>query len=447
MPIRAIFTVLAILLGHGVASLPTLAVDAALMQSTPIDLEHGQTATPVTNHGTLTGIVEDTFCHRVINATVSIGTIGTTTTTDPGGRFFVAFRPSDISADGVLLVSAAPPGYVENQTKVTLNAGTEYSTTLVLKSIATRTMVMAPNTQPLVVQEPYHGWVSVPSASIQSTLDAPVSEPVTAQLTTLDPTSEDRRALPGYNFHGISADDQQTPVTLDVVAAAEINLIGTSGTRYHRLATNATIRLAVPGELLGHINDGDNIPLWYYDTSAGLWREEGIGTVQSAPNNKRPWVEGQVKHITWWSFAFPIREFACLRFRPIDATTNIPLTRLHYWSEGISYLSGAEGILQGDEVVVVGKKSKDAAHPEQVRLMIYDDEGTPNYLQRDATNQFYKVSMPGLATSIPLPSTVGTHAPRWENCQDLGLIRIGVRQPGVALGPSPLSASVAPRAR
>ncbi|CAK0779175.1 hypothetical protein CCP3SC15_6300001 [Gammaproteobacteria bacterium] len=321
------------------------------------------------------------------------------------------------------MVSTAPAGYIESQTKVVLDPATEYSTTLMVKSVAARTMVAEPNQQALVVQEPYRGWVSFPPASLLNTSGTPVSEPVTAQITTLDLMSGDRPAFPGNDFLGL--DPTETTVSLAVVVVAEVKLVGASGTHYHPLATPATLRLAIPGALLGRLADGDTIPLWYYDITIGRWRQEGMGTIRRDPIDGRLWAEGQVAHMSWWSFAYPLREVACLRFRPIDAETGTSLRRVPFIIEGITFISGALGTTQGDEIAFTSKKTQHSSNPEQVRLMFYE-KGISTYLRQDPTNSahYYKVSMPGLATPIAMPSVAGRHTAQWDDCQDLGLLSI-----------------------
>ncbi|CAK0778952.1 exported hypothetical protein [Gammaproteobacteria bacterium] len=380
---------------------------------------------PATNHGTLTGIVVDTLCRGVANATVSVGTVGTTAKTGLDGRFSTTFGLADIGSGQVLLASTTPAGYAEHQSKVVLGPATEYSTTLVVKSVATRTMATEPNNQGLTVQEPYYGWASIPPASLLNTLGTPVTEPVTAQLTTLPLFDEDRPAFPGNDFLGVNPSDAKATLSLEAVVVAEVKLVGTSGTPYHRLATPATLRLAIPGVLSGHLADGDSIPLWYYDTVTGYWRQEGMGTIRRSPTDERLWAEGQVTHLSWWSFAYPINDYACLRFRPVDAETKAPLRHLTFEIEGINFASGTQGTLRGDEVAFTTKRTHDSANPAQVRLMFYEN-GSANYLQRDTVNPllYYKVSMPGLATPISMPSVATKHTDHWEDCQDLGLLNI-----------------------
>jgi|GEM_PF-6655133 len=380
---------------------------------------------PVTKHGTLTGVVIDTLCRRVAGVTVSIGSTGTTTKTGPDGRFSTVFGPADIASGQVLLISATPAGYAENQSKVALGPTTEYSTVLMVKSVAARTMVAEPNNQRLIVQEPYRGWVSLPPASLLNTSGIPISEPVTAQLTTLSLFGEDRPAFPGNDFLGVSPANPKATLALEAVVVAEVRLVGASGTHYHRLATPATLRLAISGAQLGRLADGDSVPLWYYDTVVGQWRQEGMGIIRRVSADGRLWAEGQVTHLSWWSFAYPISEYACLRFQPVDAETKKSLAHMTFEVEGVNFASGTQGTLWGDEIAFTTKRTKDPVNPEQVRLMFYEN-GITTYLQRDPINPtlYYRVSMPGLATPISMPSVAAKHTTHWEDCQDLGLFNI-----------------------
>ena len=135
-------------------------------------------------------------------------------------------------------------------------------------------------------------------------------------------------------------------------------------------------------------------------------------------------------HLSWWSFAFPISEPACLRLRPVDAETHHSLLHLTFGIEGIAFVGGAQGVVEDDGLVFLSKKSQDSAHLAYVRLLFYA-EGVPTYLRRDPAhaNDFYTVSLAGLATDIPMPTIPSIHNTRWEHCQDLGLIKVSSRKP------------------
>lgn len=376
--------------------------------------------------GTLTGIVVDTLCRKIADTVVNIGTMGTAVKTRPDGSFSVDFVPRDIASDHqTLLASVRPAGYTENQVKIALGQGQKYHATIVVKSVTTRTMSFAPYKQTLTIQEPYQGWVSLSSASLLNNSDLIVVEPVTAQLTPVDFAGGERYAFPGNDFLGVTNGDQPTTVALENIVSAEIKLIGASGTYYHRLATPATLRIAIPGSVVGRFADRDSIPLWYYDTSIGIWRQEGEGKIRRDPSDGRLWAEGQVSHMTWWSFASPIREYACLRFRPMDEETGTPLNHFTFKVEGVTFNGGTQVTVRGNEVAFTTKRSTDTENPEKVRLMFHE-QGVPTYLRQDPTNptRYYKVSMPRFATPIPMPSATAKHTVQWNSCHDLGILNV-----------------------
>lgn len=382
---------------------------------------------PPVKRGKVTGVVVDTHCRRVETAPVTLAATGVSTKTDPTGQFSLAFGPKDLNANHTLLLTTQPEGYTAHQVKIPLSSQTQYDLTLVVKPVTAHIAVIAPYRQEINLIAPYQAGFSLPAAGlIEEKLL--VSEPVSAQLTPLDLSTTERSALPGKDFFGISSDNPLTTVALEVLAAAEVTLIGASGTRYQRLATPASLRFAIPGHLLPQVSEGEVLPLWYYDNSLGIWREEGSGVVRRDANDGRFWVETQINHLSWWMVARPLRELSCMRFRAFDEENNALLDQVRFEVEGVSFMSGAHAARRGEEWAFTTKRTKDLTNPELVRLMFYE-HGIASYLQRDATHptRYYKVGMPGLATPFPMSNVAMQHTTQWDNCQDLGIINISAR--------------------
>jgi len=402
--------------------------------ATPLDLTTLQwqitgepLGAPPVKRGIVTGVVVDTYCRKLENALVMLRE--SSVKTDSAGEFSLTFGQNDISANHSLVITSRPEGYTEYQVKIPLNAQPRYDLTMVVKPVAARTAVFAPYKQEIRVNEAYRAEFRLPAAGlIEGDTRLLVSEPVSANLTTLDLSNTERGAFPGNDFLGISHDTPLIPVALEVIVAAEVALIGASGVRYPRLAIPAQLRLAIPGHLLNQVSEGETLPLWYYDTTGGVWRQEGSGVVRRDINDGRLWVESQINHLSWWIAARPLRELSCLRFRPVDEKTNTLLDQVRFTIEGVNFVSGALAIFRGEEGAFTTKRTKDLTNPELVRLMFYE-RGVPNYLQRDPTHptRYYKVSMPGLATPFPMANIAMQHTAQWDNCQDLGMITVSAR--------------------
>jgi hypothetical protein len=78
-----------------------------------------------------------------------------------------------------------------------------------------------------------------------------------------------------------------------------------------------TAELAWPLVANAPFRDGALAGLFSYDRDAGVWREDGEGTVQKGK------LHAQVTHISWWSCGRPIAERGCVRGRldgPLSST-------------------------------------------------------------------------------------------------------------------------------
>ncbi len=69
-----------------------------------------------------------------------------------------------------------------------------------------------------------------------------------------------------------------------------------------QLKPGTKAKLTFPVSSFQKNNPHDTIPLWWFDESAGLWREEGLTL------NKGDYYEGYVGHFTWWNCDYPVNE-------------------------------------------------------------------------------------------------------------------------------------------
>ncbi|HRI35387.1 MAG TPA: hypothetical protein PLD02_16680, partial [Saprospiraceae bacterium] len=88
----------------------------------------------------------------------------------------------------------------------------------------------------------------------------------------------------------------------------------------------ATLTMTIPASLLSAATA--TIPLWYFDTNTGLWKEEGVATLTG---NK---YIGKVKHFSWWNCDTPAAAIT-LSLRLVDANGN-PISNLYTRLRNIS---------------------------------------------------------------------------------------------------------------
>jgi hypothetical protein len=85
---------------------------------------------------------------------------------------------------------------------------------------------------------------------------------------------------------------------LKTYGMVNVELYDDSGNKLNlKQGTNATISMNVPNNLS---NAPSTIPLWYFNTETGIWKEEGTA---SQTNGK---YVGQVSHFSWWNLDDPI---------------------------------------------------------------------------------------------------------------------------------------------
>jgi len=147
------------------------------------------------------------------------------------------------------------------------------------------------------------GIVSVPNSPAQVTIPANGLVPraggtpagsVNVALTPINP-AEDTNLMPG-GFNGISAGGGSTQ-PIESFGAMLVDLRDSAGTRY-TLAGGKTSTIRIP---LGtnSANPPATVPLWFFDETAGVWKEEGTATLQgTAPDQ---YYEGTVAHFSYWN--------------------------------------------------------------------------------------------------------------------------------------------------
>jgi len=128
--------------------------------------------------------------------------------------------------------------------------------------------------------------VAIPPSAVVGAAGKAVTGEVQATIAPLDPSTQDVWAAPGP-FQGQPAAGGD-PVILESGFMADVTLW--SGDQKLQLAPGmtATLTFALPDAIQNRTQPGDTIPLWTYDLDAGLWKEEGPGTVAAiaAVHNK-----------------------------------------------------------------------------------------------------------------------------------------------------------------
>ena len=117
---------------------------------------------------------------------------------------------------------------------------------------------------------------------------------VTVKLARIDP-GKDPNLMPG-DFRGVSVGGgDATPI--ESFGAVLLDIRDSAGTRYDFAPGKpATIRIPV-GSL--SVNPPDTIPLWYFDETAGVWKEQGTASRQGT--GASAFYEGPVTRSRYWN--------------------------------------------------------------------------------------------------------------------------------------------------
>ena len=314
------------------------------------------------------------------NALVTVGINTVTGTSDANGAFSInAGDSADIGFDGLdefFPVNAAIDGFATGFAKVLIQPGVfEYELLIDLAPVSDIIGEDEDVTVGVAIdkEDEKVGELTIPADSFPAGVTA-----ITGQITYLDPET-DVDLAPGGDLLALpaDADPNDTPVPLETFGMMEFDLVDQDGNPVSDLAAPAEVCMKAGAGLAA----GDTIPLWYYDDEAGLWIEEGQGTVESRDGQLL--ICGDVNHFSWWNYDQPINTHSCFKYHFIDGDTGDSLRDVFDWyAEGVTYngssperlcdrdgndpATPAPGETNIDSLTV--KRTTDTNAPEQIRV-------------------------------------------------------------------------------
>ena len=241
----------------------------------------GGTSTTVTTG--ITGTISDMSGSPLEGAKVFVGS--SETLTDENGEFAISTSASDIS------LTAELANYVQNNRIVTVVDGKLTEQNLKLSKIDTvksfdATVGASINAQDATVDLPVNSYVLDDGSAYTGEVTAKVTY---NRVTTVT----GKEAFPG-EFIGQESDSNDTKV-LQSYGFINVTLESKDGKDLN-LADNSTATLTYPMD--STIEDTPaTIPLWYFDTTKGIWIEDGLATYDSATNT----YSGSVTHFSTWN--------------------------------------------------------------------------------------------------------------------------------------------------
>ncbi len=188
--------------------------------------------------------------------------------------------------------------------------------------------------------------VTIPPQALVDANGEPVTGMVEATIVPLDPTSNIRMSpgpLAGIPTNG------DGEVGLESVFMAEVSLWQDGNRLQLKPGAKATLEMVLPESLQGQYVDGDVVPAWWFDLDAGIWKEDGAGTM--GPSQLQPgklaWT-AEVGHFTWWNCDRPWYTRNCFDVLVVDMNGD-PLVNTSVYGEGVSYYGHFEGNVVGSD--------------------------------------------------------------------------------------------------
>ncbi len=239
----------------------------------------------------IAGRITNTDNEPVMGATVKAGT--TTATTNINGEF--TLQNANVN-DKAAYITVHKDGYFTGSRTFIAKANTQHYIEIELleKTQAGTVSAVSGGTAALSngasVTLPANGVVKQSDNSIYS-------GNVNIAIAFIDPSSEKlHRQMPG-DLRGIDANNnQQGLISYGMVA---VELTADNGEKL-QIATGkkATVKFPLPASM--QASAPATIPLWSFDETKGLWKEEGAATKSGNGYT------GEVSHFSWWNCDVPI---------------------------------------------------------------------------------------------------------------------------------------------
>lgn len=286
----------------------------------------GEAPPPVTP---ATGTVTGQVVSLANNAPVSGAAVKTetgTTTTATDGKFAVSAPVGDRT-----LVNVQATGFAEAFPVARVTSG--QPTTLGIKLVpigVTETVSVAAGGTVSVPNSP--GRVTIPANGLVPQAGGTPAGSVNVSLTPINPAVEPS-VMPG-GFNGIPSGGGSVQ-PLESGGAMQLDIRDSAGARY-TLAPGSTATIRIP---LGtqSANPPATMPLWFFDDTEGVWREDGTATLQGTGANR--FYEGPITRVTYWNADLVLDSIAvngCVK----DANGQ-PVANALVQTEGIDYTGTA----------------------------------------------------------------------------------------------------------
>lgn len=259
-------------------------------QKAEISLEGGQTGQTVISFS-IAGRVLDKSNVPVSGAVVKAGNV--TTTTDVNGNFAL---DNVSSRKDAAFVKVEKSGYFNGSRTFVANARTVNYVDIKLINKETTGSFSASGGG--VVSLPTGGSIIFQPNGIVDANGAAYSGTVNVSAFFIDPTVQGFTAIMPGDLRGITTSNEERGLESFGMMAVELNT-GSGAKLQLASGKKATIKFRIPPGLLSQAPA--TIPLWHFDETTGMWKEEG-----SASKQGNEYV-GEVSHFSFWNCDAPFQ--------------------------------------------------------------------------------------------------------------------------------------------
>ncbi len=303
-------------------ALPTLTptiTPATSPSATP--LPTATNAPNIETFGVLIGTVVDDYGDALPEVNVTIG--AKTGVTNGQGWFSIA----NVTPGNYQVVKFSKTGYVTTYRLTDIQKGVSSYTQAALKA-ADATQEINASQEATVTDTSGNSKLTIPANSLTQQ-GTPYNGTAVVSLTAFDPTDQNEaQAFPG-EYIGKAANDTVAPIKS--FGFADISITDQNGAELQLSAGKpATLSITVPASMQTEASQLASCPLWWFESAAGLWEEQG----QAIYNATSESFTGDITHFSTWNFDFMYRT-AFVSGRIVDIYGNpISGAQMKCWANG-----------------------------------------------------------------------------------------------------------------
>lgn len=275
----------------------------------------------ITASGTISGsVVDNTTGAAIEGARVTVGT--SSTLTSAAGTYELA----NLAVTDHAVVNISKDNFTQGSKITALFADSTSRVDAFLLPVAHSQVLENLLTAQTISVPDSSASVTLPVLGLKTANNGEPSGAITVSITPLD-ASSNPQIMPG-DFS--TADNQ----LIESFGALDVNFKDSTGAPLN-LAAGSTSTIHIPVAATSQ-NDDDlasTLPLWYYDTVLGKWKNEGTLSLKGAAPNF--YYEGTVNHFSTWN-ADALYESACVTGK-VTGVSGSPLANARIDAEGLNY--------------------------------------------------------------------------------------------------------------